>query len=115
MKHIDKLDPRIGLCIDVGHSYRASEDPATAIRSFAARVHDIHMKDSVAVPGAVRDIPVEGGQGRIDFPGIFTALKSIRYNGVVTYEYERNTPNPVPGLAESMGYARGVLKMLASA
>lgn len=115
MKHIDQLDARIGLCIDVGHSYRASEDPATAIRTFAARVHDVHMKDSVAVPGALRDIPVEGGQGRIDFPGIFKALLAIRYNGVVTYEYERNTPNPVPGLAESMGYARGVLKMLASA
>ena len=115
MKHIDQLDARIGLCIDVGHSYRASEDPATAIRTFAARVHDIHMKDSVAVPGALRDIPVEGGQGRIDFPGIFKALLAIRYNGVVTYEYERNTPNPVSGLAESMGYARGVLKMLASA
>lgn len=115
MKHIDRLDPRIGLCIDVGHSYRASEDPAEAIRRFGPRVHDLHLKDSVAVPGAKRDIPVEGGQGRIDFAGIFRALREIKFTGVATYEYERNTPNPVPGLAESLGYARGVLRMTAAA
>lgn len=76
-------------------------------------VLDLHLKETMAVPGSRRDIPVEGGSGQIDFAGIFRALLAIRFNGVVTYEYERNTPNPVPGLAESIGCVRGTLKTLA--
>src|SRR5688500_11202854 len=45
MKEIEKLDARVGLCIDVGHTARAKVDPAEAIRKCAARVYDIHIKD----------------------------------------------------------------------
>lgn len=110
---IKSLDARVGLCIDVGHTARGGEDPVVAIRKYASRVHDIHMKDSVAVLGAMRDIPVEVGAGRLDIRGILRALLDIRYDGVVTFEYEKTAANPVTGLAESVGYVRGLLRGLA--
>src|SRR5207253_2801186 len=67
---IKSLDSRIGFCIDVGHSSRSGTEPAAAIRQYASRVYDIHMKDTQAVVGAEKDIPVEIGTGRLDIPGI---------------------------------------------
>ncbi len=112
---IKALDARIGLCIDVGHTARFGEDPIAAIKKYAARVYDVHMKDSVAVPGAMRDVPIEVGAGRLDIRGMLGALLEIKYNGVVTFEYEKVAGNPVTGLAESIGYVRGMLATLAKA
>ncbi|MEO6568945.1 MAG: sugar phosphate isomerase/epimerase [Opitutaceae bacterium] len=106
---IKTLDARIGLCVDIGHAARAGVDPAASIRQYAARVYDIHMKDSVAIVGATKDIPVEVGAGRLDIRSILAALRDIKYNGVVAFEYEKPAANPVTGLAESLGYVRGML------
>ncbi|MFZ9745796.1 MAG: sugar phosphate isomerase/epimerase family protein [Opitutaceae bacterium] len=103
------LDSRVGLCIDVGHTVRGGEDAVAAIRKYASRVYDVHLKDSVAVPGAMRDIPIEVGAGRLDIRGTLRALLDIKYDGVVSFEYEKVAGNPVTGLAESIGYVRGVL------
>ncbi|MDO8541440.1 MAG: sugar phosphate isomerase/epimerase [Opitutaceae bacterium] len=110
---VKSLDARVGLCVDVGHSARGGEDAIAAIRKYAARVYDVHMKDSVAVPGAQRDIPIEVGAGRLDIRGMLKALLDVKYNGVVSFEYEKVFGNPVVGLAESVGYVRGVLAALA--
>jgi sugar phosphate isomerase/epimerase len=107
------LDPRLGLCIDVGHTQRFGDDAATAIRKYAARLYDVHMKDSVAVVGANKDIPVEVGAGRLDIRGMLRALLEVKYAGVVAFEYEKVAGNPVVGLAESVGFVRGALAALA--
>lgn len=112
---IKSLDARIGLCIDVGHTARFGEDPITSIKKYAARVYDVHLKDSVAIVGAQRDVPIEVGAGRLDIRGMLRALLEIKYNGVVTFEYEKAAGNPVTGLAESVGYVRGMLATLAKA
>ena len=112
---IKSRDARIGLCVDVGHSVRGGEDAIAAIRKYAARVYDVHMKDSVAVPGAMKDIPIEVGAGRLDIRGVLRALLEIKYHGVVSFEYEKVAGNPVTGLAESIGFVRGVLAGLAKA
>jgi inosose dehydratase len=109
---IKSLDARIGLCIDIGHAARAGEDPAAAIRQFAPRVYDLHLKDSVAVVGAMKDIPAEVGAGRLNIRSVLTALREIKYDGVVAFEYEKVAANPLTGLAESVGYVRGMLAAL---
>lgn len=111
--NIKSLDARIGLCIDVGHTARFGDDVIAAIKQYAARVYDVHMKDSVAVVGAQRDIPVEVGAGKLDIRGMLQALLAIKYNGVVSFEYEKGAGNPAIGLAESVGFVRGALKALA--
>ncbi|MSU51604.1 MAG: sugar phosphate isomerase/epimerase [Opitutus sp.] len=112
---IKSLDSRIGLCIDVGHTARFGEDPIVSIKKYAARVYDVHLKDSVAIVGAKKDVPIEVGAGRLDIRGMLRALLEVKYNGVVTFEYEKVAGNPVTGLAESLGYVRGMLAAMAKA
>jgi sugar phosphate isomerase/epimerase len=110
---VKSLDSRIGLCVDVGHTARFGDDPIAAIKKYAARVYDVHMKDSVAVVGAQRDVPVEVGAGRLNIRAMLRALLDINYNGVVSFEYEKIAGNPIIGLSESVGYVRGVLAAFA--
>jgi inosose dehydratase len=106
---IKDLDKRIGLCIDIGHVVRIGEDPIALIKKYKDRLYDMHMKDvnKVAEDGT----PLEIGRGVIDIPGVINALKSINYSNQVAIEYEKDGDDPVPGLAESVGYLRGVMKL----
>jgi inosose dehydratase len=105
---IKDLDKRIGLCIDVGHVVRIKEDPIPMISKYKDRLYDMHMKD---VNKAEEDgTPVEIGRGVIDIPGIIKALKKINYSNRVAIEFEKDGDDPVPGLAESVGYLRGIIK-----
>jgi sugar phosphate isomerase/epimerase len=106
-KLIQDYDPRIGLCIDVGHAWRAGADPAEAIRKCHTRVYDIHLKDSLAVQGG-KDVPVEVGRGHMDIKGILAALIEVKYQRVVAFEYEKRS-NPVSGLEESVACVRKTL------
>ncbi len=106
---IKSLDARIGLCIDVGHTARFGDDVVASIKKYSARLYDVHMKDSVAIAGAMKDVPVEVGSGRLDIRAMLAALLAVNYKGVVAFEYEKVAGNPVTGLAESVGYVRGML------
>jgi sugar phosphate isomerase/epimerase len=112
-KAISPLDSRVGLCLDVGHAMRAGDDPAGVIRKYAARLYDVHLKDSTSRPGELEFGGIEAGAGHLDIPGILRALLDIKYTGVVTYEFDKVIANPVPGLAESFGYVRGLLRAMA--
>jgi inosose dehydratase len=107
---IEKFDPRIGLCIDVGHTARAGTDPARAIRKYKDRLYDVHFKDIVALDAKNAGIAeVEVGRGVLDIKGMLAALLEIKYAGHVGFEHEKTAENPLPGLAESVGYTKGVL------
>lgn len=106
---IKDLDKRIGLCIDVGHVVRIKEDPIPMISKYKDRLYDMHIKD---VNKREEDgSPVEIGRGVIDIPGIIKAVKKINYGYRMSIEYEKDGDDPIPGLAESVGYLRGVIKM----
>jgi inosose dehydratase len=107
-KAVQPYDKRIGLCIDVGHAARAGADPAEAIRKCSERLYDIHLKDSTAPAGAIKDIPIEVGRGQLDIKGILAALVEIKYQHIVAFEYEKSS-NQVAGLTESVAYVRKVL------
>ena len=106
---IKSLDKRIGLCIDIGHVVRIGEDPIALIKKYKDRLYDMHMKDvnKVAEDGT----PLEIGRGVIDIPGVIAALKQIGYSNQVAIEYEKDGDDPVPGLCESVGYLRGIMKL----
>lgn len=108
---IEGRDARLGLCLDVGHTFRCGVDPAEVIRRYRSRLYDVHVKDSMADVGA-KDTPVEMGRGRIDLHAILSSLIEIGYRQNVWFEYEKDPNDPVPGLAESVGYIRGLLKGL---
>jgi inosose dehydratase len=108
-KAVEPYDKRIGLCIDVGHAYRAGAEPAEAIRKCHERLYDVHLKDSLAEVGAKEDIPVEVGRGRMDIKGILAALIEVKYSHIVAFEYEKHEDDPTVGLLESVQYVRKIL------
>ncbi|WP_341227589.1 sugar phosphate isomerase/epimerase [uncultured Arcticibacterium sp.] len=107
IKHLDK---RIGLCIDVGHTFRLNLDPAMELKKFKDRLYDVHIKDvNEQVPdGKVLEV----GRGKMNIPSILAALKEIKYDGVLGMEYEKDADHAMIGLAESVGYVRGVIDMV---
>jgi sugar phosphate isomerase/epimerase len=100
-------DPRIGLCIDIGHTVRIGADPVEAIQKYSSRLYDVHFKDVTAA--APSGEGTELGRGVIDIVGVLKALRAIRYSHHVALEYEINETNPLMGMAECFAYARGVL------
>jgi inosose dehydratase len=108
---IKTLDKRIGLCIDIGHVQRIGQDPVAMIERYKDRLYDLHMKDVNKNTGD--GVPVEVGHGIIDIPKVIKTLKKINYQGRVAFEYEKDGDDPLAGLAESVGYVRGVMKMTA--
>jgi sugar phosphate isomerase/epimerase len=104
---VQSFDPRIGLCIDVGHTARTGVDPSDAIRRCAARLYDLHIKDIAVASG--KSQPVELGRGVLDIPEILKSLLKIKYPYLVGLEYEKDMKDPLAGVAESIGYIKGVL------
>jgi sugar phosphate isomerase/epimerase len=49
------------------------------------------------------------GGGGIDIPGFLRTLIKIKCTGIVSFEYEKDADDTMAGLAESVGYVRGVL------
>jgi sugar phosphate isomerase/epimerase len=107
---VKDLDRRVGLCIDVGHAARSGAEPAGAIRKCRDRVYDIHMKDLANLQG--RGKAIEVGRGLLDVKGMLQALLDIKFDGHVGFEHEKDFDEPLPGLAESVGYVRGVIAAL---
>lgn len=103
---IKNRDARMGLCIDIGHAMRAGAPPEKAVREYKDRLFDLHIKD---VTLATKDgKAIEIGRGVIDFPAVVRSLRKIRYQGVCSIEYEKDMTDPLAGIAESIGYFKGV-------
>lgn len=105
--HIKGLDERIGLCLDVGHAARAGADPVQAVKDYGSRIFDLHLKDLAVLTREYH--PAVLGRGVLDIPGLLRALRKERYAGYCSIEFEMDMNDPLPGIAESAGYFRGVL------
>lgn len=101
------LDPRVGLCMDVGHSARTGVDVVKSIAEAGPRLLDMHIKDlkSPSEKGSQCDV----GEGAMPIVAIFKQLQKMGYKGCVNLEYEINADNPLPGMQKSFAYMRGVL------
>ncbi len=107
---VRNLHPAVGLCIDIGHTQRIGQDPVVETSKFMDRVLDIHIKD--VDKSDETGTTLEIGRGVIDIPSFLKMLLKKGYSNVVSFEYEKDGEDPLPGLAESVGYVRGVLKTL---
>lgn len=104
---INKMDKRMGLCLDIGHAFRAGTNLVKAVNEYAPRLFDLHVKDVTA--GNAQGKAIEVGRGAIDFPSFIAALRKINYPGVCSLEFEKDMKDILPGVAESVGYLRGVM------
>jgi inosose dehydratase len=106
---VQKYDERIGLCIDVGHTARTGVDPAESIKRCAGRLYDVHLKDIATSEVGSKSRPVEVGRGVLNIHKILGNLLDIKFRGLVGLKYEKDMNDPLAGVAESIGYVRGVL------
>jgi len=106
-KEIKNLDTRIGFCLDIAHTARLGLDPIETYVKFKDRIYDFHIWD-VDKPEKAGWC-VEAGRGIIDFPNFFRALKKHNYIGTCSLEYGKDMNDPLAGIAESIGYFKGVI------
>ena len=111
LKHVKNMDPRMGLCMDIGHTVRTGTDPVKAVLDAGPRLHDMHAKDLADL--SKRDSQVAVGEGKLPIAAIFRALQTIKYPGYVNLEYEIHAKDPLPGMQISFAHMRGVLAGLA--
>src|ERR1700730_3766118 len=91
---MDASDPRyVKLLLDVAHYAQGGGDPARAIRKYRDRILFLHIKDveSTQTPGeddkgSFRFVDL--GRGRVDLPGVFSALREIRFRGWAVVELD---------------------------
>jgi sugar phosphate isomerase/epimerase len=81
MEHIDS--PAVGLNFDVGHFFCVGDDVPAAIKRLAPFISHFHLEDIAATRVHHHLIP---GEGAIDFPAVFRAMRAIDYDAWVTVE-----------------------------
>ncbi len=97
---VKSMDPRIGCCIDVGHTMRTGTDPVAAIKKVGPS--SLSTFTSRIWPTAkCKESQVAVGDGVMPIPGIFKALVDIGYKGNVDLEYEIHDDDPMPGVIKS--------------
>ena len=107
LKSIKNMDPRIGCCIDVGHTVRAGTDLVEAIHAVGPRLFNVHIKDLTSFQNKESQVAV--GEGIMPVREMYQALIAEKYKGSVDLEYEVHADDPMPGVIGSFAYMRGVL------
>jgi inosose dehydratase len=87
------VDPRYAkLELDVAHYFQGGGDPANAIRKYGDRLLFLHIKDVEHRSGKEEVKPsygfVELGQGLVDIPGVFAALRDVKFRGWAIVELD---------------------------
>ncbi|MBQ4198957.1 MAG: sugar phosphate isomerase/epimerase [Kiritimatiellae bacterium] len=110
---VKDLDPRMGLCLDIGHDYRAKANPADSVRRFHTRLFDMHVKNILLKP-KYHAVPMP--RGEMDLWEVVNALVDVGYAGCCSLEYESfPRKGSKPGIkemdvAECVGYFKGLMK-----
>lgn len=91
----------VGLCLDTGHLLLGRGEPITAIRDWAGRINQVHLKDArldrleeiVSEAAPVQEIWRRKafcalGDGDIDVDRVLTALTEIGYSGWLVVEQD---------------------------
>jgi len=114
---LDASDPKyVGLLLDVAHYQVGGGDPVAAIRRHAERLLFLHIKD-VQMSAPSGNGPsyqfVELGRGSVDLPGVFAALRDVRFRGWAVVELDSvpdKTRTPKESAAISKRYLEDVIR-----
>ncbi|MEU4477607.1 sugar phosphate isomerase/epimerase [Micromonospora sp. NPDC023966] len=91
----------IAICLDTGHLALAGGDPVAAVRRWAGRIGQVHLKDADlaaharvrAAGGGLMDMVAAGGfcalgRGDVDLAGVLAGLDDIGYTGWLVIEQD---------------------------
>lgn len=113
LEAVKGMDPRMGLCIDIGHTARTGADNVEWVAKAGDRLHEMHFKDLKdphnADPMVARASQVDVGDGVLPIAEIFKQLAKQKYKGYCSLEYEINAKDPLPGMEKSFGFMRKVI------
>ncbi|MCC6589792.1 MAG: sugar phosphate isomerase/epimerase [Bryobacterales bacterium] len=112
LEAIKGRDPRMGLCVDIGHTARTGRDVVESIRLAGKRLFDLHVKDLKDLKDKAAQVAV--GEGAMPMKEIFATLKKMNFRGGCMLEYEINADNPVPGMIQSFDHMRKLLAEMPS-
>lgn len=107
---IKNLSPKMGICFDMGHNTRDGHDSVKDLKRYSSRIFDIHLKNITEAADVGKT--TELSRGVIDIPAFVKALKSVKYQGVCSLEFEKDMNDPLAGMAESAGYFKGVVDVI---
>ena len=105
---IKGLDRKIGVCMDIGHTFRMHEDLVSDIKKTSDRLYSMHFKDLESDHVDAKGVPV--GTGVMPIIPVLRELLRSGYTGEIQLEYEIEPKDPLPGMAESLGFMRGALQ-----
>lgn len=107
MELIKDMDPRVGICNDLGHTARTGADIIESLDISGDRLFDIHLKDLKDMED--NDSQCVIGEGQMPVADIFHRLVQMNYPGYVNLEYEIEPDNPLMGMKQSFSYMQGVI------
>jgi sugar phosphate isomerase/epimerase len=107
IKMIKDMDPRVGLCVDIGHTTRMGADLMEEMQIAGNRLLDLHVKDLKDPKDGKTQVPV--GEGNLPIVALFKHLLKMNYQGGVMLEYEIEGDAPMEGMQKSFSYMKGVL------
>jgi sugar phosphate isomerase/epimerase len=110
LRAIEKRDPRIGACADLGHFVRSGERPVEVIRLLKGRLYGIHLKDFAEMQDRTKGVIL--GKGHVDVPAVMEALVAAKFpaDGALSIEYEENEQNPLDDIRQCAEVARAAIK-----
>jgi inosose dehydratase len=108
---VKDLDRRIGICMDIGHTFRTHEDLVDDLKKVRDRLYSMHFKDLDSDHADAKDVPV--GTGVLPIIALLLELLHSGYKGELQLEYEAEPKDPLVGMAESFGFMRGALHDMA--
>ncbi len=95
--------PRIGACADTGHWLRSGLDPVECLRMLQGRLITMHLKDVIeAGKPEARDVPL--GTGVANYAAVLAELHRQQFKGVLTIEYEHDSPELETDIAACLGF-----------
>ncbi len=87
-KFMDKMPDNAGVLWDIHHPYRFyKETPAETVANLGNRIKHVHVKDSLCEDGNI--VYKMMGKGDVPVLEAMRALKSMSYNGFVSFEWAK--------------------------
>ena len=110
--------PDLGVCFDTGNFLSGGETPQQAWPVVASKTIHSHVKDwrwtdggRQSTPDGRRFDPELVGQGILDYPVVFSAMKAAGYQGALSFEYE-GPRDRTEAAREGIAYLRSVLESI---
>lgn len=118
METCELAGPELMMTYDSGNMVMADDDPVEFLLAVQSRLAHAHAKDwELLPPDAERGLTSRAGKkyigtvvgtGVLDYPKIIATLKSLDYQGYLSFEYE-GTGDPVQAARDGMAYLTGLV------